>query len=73
MGSNTQLSNDLIKEMLVDIFLKKTILDKPNSIIQYNRDYLLSVRPQSSTEPIYNSLRETLKSKWEDIKAKRVP
>jgi len=73
MGSNTKLNRDLIKEVLADIFLKITIVDNPISIICYNRDNLLSIRPQSSSESINKSLRKSLKLEREDIKAKKEP
>jgi len=52
MDEHTKISYDLIKEMLLDVFRKDTSLNKPNPVIRYDRDYLLSTRPKPLSEPI---------------------
>jgi len=54
--------------MLLVVFPKDPSLDKPNPVIQYNRDYLLSTRPKPLSEPIY---RTPLKIENKHIKVQR--
>lgn len=52
MGLGEKLSQELIYDILLEIFPKEEIKEKPSPVIRYNRQYLQELRPIPKTEPI---------------------
>jgi len=62
MGLCGQINRELIEEVLAEVILEKETTPKPNHVIRYNRSYLQSLNPNTSstsTPPLstnFNSL-----------------